>query len=65
MKFLMLVSISIWLAGCGQARREYAKLTGNPYPFCYKGIEYIQFPSGSSVAVDREGKPLFCEEKKQ
>lgn len=61
MKKIILTTILIGsLVGCGQIDREMAKLTGAPSPVCYKGVEYVQFTSGVSVAYNTDGTVITC-----
>lgn len=48
------------LSGCGRIDRWWAGTTGKPVETCYQGVVYLQFTSGSTVAVDSTGKPLTC-----
>lgn len=60
MRYLLLISLLVALSGCGNIRRMWSGITGDAMPLCYKGVEYVQFPSGSSVAYDKDGKVLKC-----
>ena len=57
-KFIVLV-IALALAGCGSIERSTAKWTGYS-EMCVDGVVYIQFTSGATVKVDRNGKPVAC-----
>ena len=57
----LLIIITIFLSGCGNIKRSISGVTGEPSEYCYNGVRYLQFPSGATVAVDLNGKPLPCE----
>lgn len=59
MKKLFVLPAIIALAGCGSMERATAKWTGYS-EICVDGVTYIQFTSGATVKVDREGKPVAC-----
>lgn len=61
-KFLMFVTaiaLAVSTAGCGQVDRTIAHYTGYS-KICVEGVSYIQFTSGASVQVDKDGKPIAC-----
>ena len=60
MKYLFLLLISI---SCGKWNKVKSHYTGNGYEVCHKGVTYLQFSSGATVALDRKGLPLRCEYK--
>jgi len=47
------------LSSCGMVSRETAKLTGVSKE-CVDGVQYLQFTSGATVAVDLNGMPRPC-----
>jgi len=49
------------LIGCGQIDKEMAKITGKGSSTCYKGVEYVQFTSGASVAYNTDGTIKLCD----
>ena len=53
---LLLASL---LVGCGALEREKAKLMGHS-AICVDGVEYLQFPSGVTVAYGQDGKVRTC-----
>ena len=62
---LTLILLLWWIVatgvlGCGNVKRVVAGLTGEPSEYCFAGVKYLQFPSGSTVALDRSGKPIEC-----
>ncbi len=50
----------VFLASCGRVDRWWAGTTGKPIETCYEGITYLQFTSGATVMVNKEGKPIEC-----
>ncbi len=55
-----IVCAALLLAGCGAGSRIDANFTGYDKK-CVDGVVYLQFPSGATVQVDREGRPVPCE----
>lgn len=49
---------SIYMAS-GSVHQTIARYTGYS-KFCIDGVQYLQFTSGASVQVDRDGKPVQC-----
>lgn len=49
------------LSGCGKFNRIVAGYAGSTTE-CVNGVEYLQFPSGASVAYNRDGTIKTCEE---
>lgn len=61
MKNVVVISlVALALAGCGRVDRWTAGVTGNASKTCVDGVTYLQFTSGATVQVDREGKPIPC-----
>lgn len=52
--------LAIGMSGCGRIDRWSAGMTGKPVETCIRGVTYLQFTSGATVMVDREGKPVPC-----
>jgi hypothetical protein len=50
----------MFLSGCGQAQRDFAKFTGKATKTCVDGVTYLQFTSGATLQVDLNGKPVAC-----
>jgi len=48
------------ITSCGGFSRAKASLTGMSEE-CFRGVKYLQFTSGVTVAVDKNGKPLLCD----
>lgn len=59
LKIATAVALVIALAGCGNISRGVARVTGHS-TVCVDGVTYLQFPSGVTVKVDRNGKPVPC-----
>lgn len=59
MKILIIGAVLI-LVGCGRFERTIANVTGYSTQ-CINGVEYIQFPSGASVAYTPEGEVKSCQ----
>lgn len=56
----MVCAAALALTACGSFSRDMAKLTGHN-EVCYKGISYVQFPSGVTVVYDKETlQPQRC-----
>lgn len=61
MKNLVILScVALALSGCGRIDRWAAGMTGKGSEVCHRGVTYVQFTSGATVAVDRAGKPIPC-----
>lgn len=63
MKIKMIIAMvlgAIMLSGCGRVDRWWAGTTGQPVETCVDGVTYLQFTSGATVKVDREGNPVPC-----
>jgi major membrane immunogen (membrane-anchored lipoprotein) len=58
--FAMAVAAALMLSACGQVDRSLAAITGGASKSCVDGVTYLQFTSGSTVQVDRTGKPVPC-----
>jgi len=58
--FLKIITILLLATSCGWAKRVTSTVTGSAIETCHKGVTYLQFPSGSTVGVDQDGKPLKC-----
>lgn len=59
MKKIIILFAALSLAGCGAMERTTANWTGYS-EICVDGVTYIQFTSGATVKVDRNGKPVPC-----
>ncbi len=59
-KIIILAAVALALSGCGRLDRWTAGVTGKGSEVCHRGVTYVQFTSGATVAVDRAGKPFPC-----
>lgn len=59
-KTLFALILICTLAGCGNIDRSVAGLTGGASKTCVDGVKYLQFTSGATVQVDRQGNPVPC-----
>jgi hypothetical protein len=59
MRSIVLCALALSLVGCGHADRAIAKYTGHA-KMCVDGVTYLQFTSGATVQVDRDGHPVPC-----
>lgn len=59
MRYLVL-AVAVLLSGCGNLNRAAANLTGNSSS-CVGGVEYLQFPSGVTVAYNPDGTVKTCQ----
>ena len=59
MRIFIAIILAASMSGCGSFARMAAYTTGYT-KVCVDGITYLQFPSGSSVQVDKDGKPALC-----
>lgn len=48
------------LSSCGRIDRSLAGWTGKGTEVCHRGVTYVQFTSGATVAYDREGRLIPC-----
>lgn len=53
------ITIALSLAACGKTSRMTANLTGYSRS-CVDGVEYLQFPSGVTVAYNPDGSVKKC-----
>lgn len=62
MKNFIAIALLISLTGCGWINRGLGYWSGYT-TVCVKetGVMYVQFPSGASVLVDKDGKPKACQ----
>lgn len=58
MRLMLLLAIGI-LSGCAVGERINTTVTGHTAQ-CIDGVEYVQFPSGASVAYTPDGKVKTC-----
>jgi hypothetical protein len=62
MKIALLLVLGMLASGCGAFERFKSYLAGGGTKTCVAGVTYLQFTSGATVAVDRNGKPIPCDE---
>lgn len=58
---VVVAAVAVMLSGCGRIDRWSAGMTGKAVETCIRGVVYLQFTSGATFAVDREGKPIPCD----
>ena len=58
-RIIVIITLLI-LTSCGNIKRMASGITGSPSEYCYAGVIYLQFPSGSTIALDINGKPIAC-----
>lgn len=56
---LIIATLAVTLTGCGELDRGIAQVTGWS-KVCVDGVTYLQFPSGVTAQVDRQGRPVVC-----
>ena len=56
---IVIIVVSLSLAGCGAADRFGATVTGHSRS-CVGGVEYLQFTSGVTVAYNPDGTVKKC-----
>jgi len=59
-KLFSILSLLLTLTGCGAVDRFFASVTGDGTPTCWKGVTYVQFTSGASVAYNPDGSIMKC-----
>ena len=59
-KMIFVAAMAALVYGCGSVDRTLAHWTGDGSETCHKGVTYLQFTSGATIMVDREGKPVPC-----
>ena len=60
--FVAVLAVCVTLTGCGWFDRKLSAVTGEATKTCVDGVTYLQFTSGATVQVDRDGKPVSCQE---
>lgn len=58
---LIAITLLLTLSGCGWFNRLGGYLSGYSL-LCVSetNVQYVQFPTGAAVLVDKEGKPVPC-----
>lgn len=61
MKKIIAIALILSLSGCGWINRQIGYITGYSL-VCVEEthVQYIQFPTGAAVLLDKEGKPVAC-----
>lgn len=57
MKVILMVLILLAACSCD----IYVNKKGSLSETCFNGVVYLQFPSNTVVALDKNGMPLTCE----
>jgi hypothetical protein len=55
MKILAIIALALTLSSCGVMERMFAGVTGGGTATCFRGVTYVQFTSGASVAYNTDG----------
>lgn len=58
--YFLILATAVLFMGCGNVKRAVSGITGEPFVYCYRGVTYLQFPSGATPALATDGKPLLC-----
>ncbi|UZR29871.1 hypothetical protein [Methylococcus mesophilus] len=58
MRLILIAAMSV-LSACAVGERINTAVTGHTTQ-CIDGVEYVQFPSGASVAYSPDGKVKGC-----
>lgn len=61
MKIIILVIGVISVTGCGVVERMFAGVVGGGASTCFRGVMYVQFTSGASVAYNLDGSVKACD----
>jgi hypothetical protein len=59
-RFMIVVTLFLSIAGCGRLDRWFAGVTGTAAETCIDGVVYLQFTSGATVKYTPEGKVATC-----
>ena len=54
-KLLAVLALVLTLSSCGVVERFFAGVTGGGTATCFRGVMYVQFTSGASVAYNTDG----------
>jgi len=60
MRVFVALVLAAMLSGCGFWSRQFVANTTGYDKVCVEGVSYLQFPSGSTLQVDIDGKPVAC-----
>lgn len=58
-KLILVTALALAVSGCGKMDQMEAHYTGYS-KICVDGVTYIQFTSGATAQVDKDGKPVPC-----
>lgn len=61
MKIFAVVALTLTLSSCGWFDRKLASVTGGGTASCFRGVVYVQFTSGASVAYNTDGTIMLCD----
>jgi len=59
-KLIVIAFLVATLSGCGVVERMFAGITGGGTATCFRGVTYVQFTSGASVAYAIDGTLIPC-----
>jgi len=54
-KLLAILALVLALSSCGVVERFFAGVTGGGTATCFRGVTYVQFTSGATVAHNPDG----------
>jgi len=61
MKIVTILILVLTLSSCGVVERMFAGVTGGGTATCFRGVTYVQFTSGASVAYNTDGTIMVGE----
>lgn len=59
-KLIVIAFLVATLSSCGVVERMFAGITGGGTATCFRGVTYVQFTSGASVAYNIDGTLIPC-----
>jgi len=59
-KLFAILALVLTLSSCGWFDRKVAAITGGGTASCFRGVTYVQFTSGASVAYNTDGTIMLC-----
>jgi hypothetical protein len=62
MRIVLIGLSALALTGCGWFDRYVVANTVGHSKTCVEGVTYLQFPSGVTVQVNADGKPITCKD---
>lgn len=60
-KLLAVILLALTLSSCGVMERLFAGVTGGGTATCFRGVTYVQFTSGATVAYNTDGTIMLCD----